>query len=204
MREGLTLLIEKQADMKVIAEAEETSAVEKLIGALPVDVVVLIENVAASFGTRQISQLLRVRPEVGVIVLASNPSAPSIRSTLEAGASGCLTNECSSQELISAIRAASEKHMFLSPKLVHLVFTAQVRAPQRERQLKSLAPREREILRRIAEGQITKKIAADLGIGPKTVETHRRRIMTKLNVFTVAELTKHALRQGLTTLESSA
>jgi DNA-binding NarL/FixJ family response regulator len=65
----------------------------------------------------------------------------------------------------------------------------------------ALAPREREILRRIADGETTKKIAVELHIGAKTVETHRRRIMQKLNKYTLAELTKHAIKEGLTSLE---
>jgi DNA-binding NarL/FixJ family response regulator len=84
------------------------------------------------------------------------------------------------------------------------VVSAQVQTRSPANALQPLASREREVLRRIAEGQITKQIAAELGIGSKTVETYRRRIMKKLNAYTVADLTKHAIRQGLATLEVSA
>lgn len=204
MREGLSLLLDQQADLKVIAESADVSAVPKLVRALPVHVAVLNDSVGTGVSAEQVRAVLRANNAVHVVVLAMNPPVQWVRNILDAGATACLTKECEGAELASAIRAAHEGQLYLSPSLVHTLVTSQVQHKSKNGLFKSLAPREREILRRIADGQVTKEIAADLGVGIKTVETHRRRIMAKLNAFTVAELTKHAIRQGLTTLETPA
>jgi len=201
LREGLALMLEKQEGFNVIAESEEVSALTKLVKALPVDAAVLIESSVAPITVEQVASIIRAKRDLRVVILAFNPETQWLRNILDLGVVACLSRECSGEELISALRSARAGHIHLSPKLLHSLITAQ---GPKMRALRSLAPREREILRRIAEGQITKRIAADLGIGTKTVETHRRRIMTKLKASSVADLTKHAIRQGLTSLEISA
>jgi len=204
LREGLSLLLDQQPDLKVIAESADVSTVPKLVRALPVHVAVLNDSVGTNVAAEQVRAVLRANDAVHVVVLAMNPPVQWVRNVLDAGATACLTKECEGAELVSAIRMAHEGQLYLSPGLVHSLVTSQVQHKSKNAVFKSLAPREREILRRIAEGQVTKEIAAELGVGVKTVETHRRRIMAKLNAFTVAELTKHAIRQGLTTLETPA
>jgi DNA-binding NarL/FixJ family response regulator len=202
LREGLALLLEKQDGFKLIAESEDVSSVAKLVKALPADAAVLIESSASPILVEQIAAILRANRELRVIVLALNPEVRWLRNVLDVGVAGCLSRDCSGEELVAALRAAHARQLYLSPALLHMVVSAHVKSDSRA--FRSLAPREREILRRIAEGQITKRIAADLGIGAKTVETHRRRIMTKLKASSVADLTKHAIRQGLTSLEVNA
>ena len=201
LREGIALMLEKHEGFKVIAESEEVSALPKLVKALPGDAAVLIESSVAPITVQQVTSTLRAKPDLKVVILTLNPEAQWLRSVLDLGVVACLSRDCSGDELIAALRSAKAGHIYLSPKLLHALVTLQ--AP-RMRALRSLAPREREILRRIAEGQITKRIAADLGIGTKTVETHRRRIMSKLKASSIADLTKHAIRQGLTGLETTA
>jgi DNA-binding NarL/FixJ family response regulator len=196
LREGLALLLEKQKGLKLVGEAEDVCSVPKLVRALPVDLAILIESSVGPISAEQVSQILRAASDLHVIILGLNPEARWLRGVLDAGVTSCLSRNCSGQELLTAIRAALQGDIYLSPELLGKLVTS-----HRPSSLRNLAPREREILRRIAEGQITKRIAADLGIGVKTVETHRRRIMEKLNAFSVADLTKHAIRQGLTTLE---
>ncbi|HEV7298536.1 MAG TPA: response regulator transcription factor [Tepidisphaeraceae bacterium] len=202
LREGLCLLLEQHADLRVIAEADEARAAVKLARALPVQVVILNLSATGPDDIDVVRAILQANPSVSVIALALQPSAGRVREILEAGATGCLNKESAGAELVTAIRLVRTGQVYLSPGLVHSVVTTYVRPSARDAaKHKPLAPREREILRRIAEGQITKQIAADLNVGTKTVETHRRRIMEKLNVYTVAELTKHAVREGLTSLE---
>jgi DNA-binding NarL/FixJ family response regulator len=196
LREGISLLLEKQKGLKLIAEAEDLSSVAKLVRALPVNVAVLIESSVSSIGVEQVKQILRANADLKVIILALNGEARWLGAMLDTGVTGCLSRNCSGEELVTALRSALRGEIYLSPELLGKLVIS-----QRATRLRNLAPREREILRRIADGQITKRIAADLGIGVKTVETHRRRIMEKLNAYSVADLTKHAIRQGLTTLE---
>lgn len=202
LREGLALLLEKQDGYKLIGEAEDVGAVAKLVKALPADAAVLIESSTAPILVEQVSAILRASRELRIIILAINPELRWLRAVLDLGIAACLNKDCSGEELVAALRAARAKQLYLSPALLQMVVNASVKTDTRA--LRSLAPREREILRRIAEGQITKRIAADLGIGAKTVETHRRRIMAKLRASGIADLTKHAIRQGLTSLEVNA
>jgi DNA-binding NarL/FixJ family response regulator len=203
LREGLCLLLEGHGDLHVVGEAEDARTVVKLVRAINVQVVVLNLSSTGPADVDTVRAILKASPTVAVIVLALTPSAERVREMLEAGVTGCLSKESATDELVLAIRTVRNGQVYLSPGLLHSVVSKYVspngsdgRAP-----LKSLAPREREVLRRIADGQVTKQIAADLKIGTKTVETHRRRIMEKLHVYTIADLTKHALREGLISLE---
>src|SRR5436305_1410974 len=159
LREGLSLLLDRQSDLKVIAESADLSAVPKLVRALPVNVAVLNDSVGMGVSAEQVRAVLRANDAVHVVVLAMNPPVQWVRNILDAGATACLTKECEGAELVSAIRMAHEGQLYLSPSLVHLVVTSQVRQKSNDGVFKSLAPREREILRRIAEGQGTKEIA---------------------------------------------
>jgi DNA-binding NarL/FixJ family response regulator len=201
LREGLILLLEKHPDLTVVAEAEDASSAAKLVRTIPADVVILGESALATIGTEQIATVRRAKRDIKIVVTALNPPVQWVRGMIDAGASACVTKECTTDELVTAIRSACNGQLYLSPKLVHMLVTSQIQTNAHPTREKHLGPREREILRRVAEGKITKQIAGELGIGVKTVETHRRRLMTKLNAFSVAELTKHAIQQGLTSVE---
>jgi DNA-binding NarL/FixJ family response regulator len=201
LREALSLLLEKQDDFRVVGEAEDSQDVTRLVKALAVQVVILNPTPATQSVPELIRSILKARPGVRVIVLTFNPAVEFVQDILDAGALGCLTKECAGAELVAAVRSVLENKLYLSPSLVDRVVKRYVRPSTRPAE-KSLAPREREILRHIASGQTTKEIAAALGVGAKTVETHRRRMMEKLNRHSVAELTKYAVIEGLTPLES--
>jgi DNA-binding NarL/FixJ family response regulator len=106
-------------------------------------------------------------------------------------------------DLVAAVRAASEGRRYLSPRLAEAIVANYMRPADRD-PLRTLAPREREVLCAIASGKTTKQIAFGLGVATKTVETHRRRLMEKLRLYSVAELTQFALREGLIELETNA
>ena len=202
LREALSLLLEKQEDVRVIGEAEDGHDAVRLVKALSVHVVILNPTPATPSVSELVRSILKARPRVRVIVLTFNPAVEFVQDILDAGALGCLTKECAGAELMAAVRAVLENKLYLSPSLVDRVVKRYVRPSTRSTPERSLAPREREILRHIAAGQTTKEIAAALGVGTKTVETHRRRIMEKLNRHSVAELTKYAVLEGLTALET--
>jgi len=128
-----------------------------------------------------------------------------IAEMLKSGASGYLLKDCAFEELARAIRAVYNGNSYLSPGISGVVIDDYIhRLSKGQVKDKSdvLTERETEILQLLAEGKSTKQIALKLHISVKTVETHRRQIMNKLNIHTVAELTKYAIRKGLTTLES--
>lgn len=139
-----------------------------------------------------------------VVIAAVHPDATFVKQMLQAGAAACLTKECASEELASAIRAAAAGRTYLSPNLTETVVHGYVISAGSSGRKRQLTPREREILQRIANGETTKQIAFALQVGPKTIETHRRRMMEKLDKHSVAELTKYAIREGLVSLEMSA
>jgi DNA-binding NarL/FixJ family response regulator len=205
LREGLCLLLEKHPDIKVVGEAEEAAAAVRLATALTPDLVIL--NVTAStLGADRVIRAIRAAsPSTRLLALGVRAEAPFIRQVLEAGASACLTRQCAAAELVTAIRAVMTHKVYLSPRIAEAVVSGYV-LPAADGTApggRALSPRERQTLQRIADGQTTKQIAAALRLSAKTVETHRRRIMQKLALHSVAELTKYALREGLTSIEVS-
>lgn len=211
MREGLRVLLERHDDIHVAGEADEGRAAAKIAKALSADVAVL--NV--TFWSREVRDVIKALSRGGktkIICLTISQDAGFVRELLQAGAVACLTKEAAAEELVTAIRTAVEGKVYLSPSVAHAVLAEYVVPPPRKGRgggaaggdATPLTPREREILRRVADGESSKQIAAALDIGLKTVDTHRRRLMEKLKCYSVAELTKYAVRHGLTPLETRA
>jgi DNA-binding NarL/FixJ family response regulator len=213
-REALCLLLEKQQDMCLVGQAEDMRSVVKLTGPLGVHVVVLLllthPDAAAELqadagipneahqAAQIIKELRRAQPQARVIVVAASLTSGALRDLLAAGTDGCVTMECAAEELVAAVRAAAQGRTYLSSQLTRQVAHGFVDAKKASRsELPALAARETEVLRRIAAGQSTKEIAYSLHVGTKTVETHRRRVMDKLNRHSVAELTQYAIVKGL-------
>jgi DNA-binding NarL/FixJ family response regulator len=203
LREGLVLLLEKYPDIQIIGDAADVEAAIRLARALSAQVVVLHASLAWR-SAESVRALLRVQPNARVVVVLNHPSRTAVHELLTAGARGCLGRDSATEELVTAIRMVMTGKHFVSPQIAGRVVSAPARVRGRGAGNRELAPREREILRHIAEGRTTKEIAARLGIGVKTVETHRRRMMEKLNLHSIAELTKYAVLEGLTTLEVPA
>jgi two-component system response regulator NreC len=200
LREGLCAILEQRPGFKVVGQADEASAAVKLLSAVDADVVVLIVTPR----TRELSEVMRALHQtkrdarvVLILHLNASPDAVQITELQRAGALGCLAKECTADELCTAIAHVMQRKTFLSPQLAEAVSSNNGSA-SRDR----LAPREREVLRRIANGESTNHIAGALHIATKTVDTHRRRIMTKTRHRTLAGLTKYAIREGLSSLET--
>jgi DNA-binding NarL/FixJ family response regulator len=202
LREGLCVLLEKHADIKVIGEAEDAQGAIKLAKALSPDIAIV--NLAlATRGAQDLIQSMRLAcPNARILALTLWPNTTFIREILEAGAAGCLTKECASSDLVTAIRTVMTHKVYLSPRIAEAVVNGYVLpAGKSAGKARALSARERQILRRIADGETTKQIALAFKVSTKTIETHRRRIMQKLGKHSVAELTKYAVREGLTSLE---
>jgi two-component system response regulator NreC len=203
VREGLRTLIDQQAGMKVVGEAENGRKAVHLARKLLPDVIIMDVSMPDLNGIDATHQIKSETPRVKIIGLSMHSDRRFVSGMLKAGASGFLLKECAFRELAAAIRAAVANEHYLSPKIAGAVVEGFIR--QAEGHPAStpapLTHREREVLQMIAEGRSTRDIAAVLHISVKTVEARRRKIMEKLQMTTLADLIKYALREGLTSLD---
>jgi DNA-binding NarL/FixJ family response regulator len=203
MREGLRALLEREPDMEVIAGVENGLTTVQLAEELSPDVVITDIVMPGLNGIGATRQIVARSPGIKVVALSFHSDRPYVAQMLEAGASGYLLKGCSFQELARAIKAVVEDQMYLSPRITRIViedYVRRLREPNSSA-LPALTPRQREVLKLLTEGKSTNEIASLLEVSVKTIGTHRWRIMKKLSVHSVAELTKYAIREGLTTPE---
>ena len=203
LRSGLRNLLEKHEDMEVIAEAEDGRAAVRLVAELSPDVVVIDVSMPNLNGIEATRQIVSASCKVKVIALSMHSDEQFVAGMLEAGACGYLLKGCNFEELTSAIRAAAAGKAYLSPGVCNLVIGSYLNRGA-ETSARSASPlltaREREVLQLLAEGKSTREIASQLYVSIKTAEAHRQHIMNKLNLHSIAELTKYAIREGLTSL----
>lgn len=203
VREGLRTLIEKQPGMEVIAEAENGRMALKLIKKLSPDIALMDIAMPDLNGIEATRQIVAEAPGTKVIALSMHSDRQFVTRMMSAGASGYLLKDCAFEEVARAIRSVMARQTYLSPEIVTIVVKAFLRRSEpSDSMLSVISPREREVLQLIAEGKTTKQIALRLHISAKTVDTHRRNIMDKLDIHSIAELTKYAIREGLTFLET--
>ena len=203
-RDGLRTLIDKEMGMEVVAEAENGRKAVKLAEKLAPNVIVMDVTMPDMNGIEATRKIMAELSHIKVIGLSMHSDRRFVLGMLEAGASGYLLKDCAFGELATAIRQVTTGHTYLSPSIADVVVKGYL-----SKALASsltahtvLSPREREILQLIAEGLSAKEIAAHINLSIKTVETHRRNIMGKLNLQSIAELTKYAIREGLVALDS--
>lgn len=202
VREGLRHLLEKRTDFKVVAEAPDGESVVRLAKELSPDIVILDISMPGMNGIEATRRILAERPGVRILALSMHSDRRFVIETLKAGASGYLLKDSAFDELARAIEVVMARGAFLSPAITEMVvrdFVAQAGCDDAAA-FSVLTPREREVLQLMAEGEPTKAIAARLAVSVKTVETYRQQIMEKLDLHSVAELTKYAIREGLTEL----
>ena len=203
MRHGIRNLLEKEAGMEVIEETNNGRTAIDLARNLSPDVVIMdiaMHDLNGVEATRQITAEL---PGVKVIMLSMHSDRQMVADALQAGASGYLLKDCEFEELVRAIETVVTHRTYLSPEIADILVENFVRtSPVSESSASSvLTSREREVLQLLAEGNTTKEIATALCLSTKTVETHRRQMMEKLNIYSVANLIKFAIRTGLTSPE---
>ena len=203
LRQGLKSLLEKEPDMEVVGEAENGRRILTLVKELVPHVVVMDVKMPELNGIEATRQILSELPQVKVIALSMCGDHHFVTNMLKAGAHAYLLKEGAFEELIQAIRLVMNNKTYLSPGVTGIVVEDYVNGSPGPAQtvFSMLTPREREVLQLLAEGKRTSEIAELLHIGVKTVETHRWQIMNKLGIRNLAELTKYAIREGLTSLE---
>ena len=203
MREGLRFILERAADVEVVGEAENGRTVLEMADRLKPDVVVMDIGMADLNGVEATRRLRAGHPKIKVIGLSMYSDKRYVLGMLEAGASGYVFKGAAGTELVRAIEAAGRGRKYLSSQITDVVVDSYVERqfPAGNTAYSALGNREREVLQLLAEGKTSKEIASRLNISPATVETHRRNIMKKLDIHSIAELTKYAIREGLTDLD---
>lgn len=203
VRQGLRFLLEKESDLKVVAEAENGRTTVRLARELTPGVIIMDVAMPELNGIEATRQIIAESPATKVIALSMYVDRRFVVNMLKAGASAYLLKDCAFEELIRAIRVVLAHKTYLSPGVTDiLVKDCQMGIPMNEiSAFALLTPREREVLQLMSEGNSTAKIADQLHVSIKTVESHRQQLMQKLNLRSVAELTKYAIREGLTSLE---
>ena len=204
MLAGLRSLLEKQTDFEVVGEADNGRTAVQMAHEKKPDVVVMDVSMPDLNGIEATKQIIESLPETRVIALSMHSDKRFVMGMLRAGASGYLLKDCASQELANAILQVATGKKYLSPEITGVVLgdILQGGSPGEVATATSqLSPREREVLQLIAEGWSTKQIASHLYVSVKTIETHRRQIMKKLDLHSIADLTKYAIREGLTSIE---
>ena len=200
--DGLRLVLEQQPGMEVVGVAHDGRRGVHLARERTPDVVILDVAMPDLNGIEAARQLLEQQPQLRIVALSMHSDRRYVTGMLEAGARGYLLKDCAAEELADAIRTVVGGRVYLSPSVSGQVVEAlRQRHPEEVGPAAKLTPREREVLQLLAEGHTARVIAQRLHLSVKTVETHRRQLMEKLDLHTVADLTRYAIREGITSLD---
>ena len=199
VRRGISLCLAKQERVEIVGEAADgVEAVRKAKELLP-DIILMDIDMPVMNGLAVTELLRRELPKVKVLILSRHSNADHILRIIQSGARGYVPKEASLEELVGAIETVYRGESFFSQNVACVALQQFVR-PGEGLSLSKLTNREREVLIHISEGLSNKEIASALGVGVRTVETHRERVIRKLNIHSVAGLTKFAISKGLTIL----
>ena len=202
-RDGLRPLLERQRDLSVVGEAADGRTLMTLVEALRPDLVVLDVSMPGLNGIEAARRIRAIDPAIRVAMLTMHTDRRFVLESLKAGASAYLLKDDGFDELVRAIPRIMAGQVVLAERIGEQVVHEYMALVRRDdgSAFTRLSPREREVLQLVAEGRSTKEIADIQGVSIKTVETRRKQIMDKLDLHSVAELTKYAIREGLTSLE---
>jgi DNA-binding NarL/FixJ family response regulator len=201
LRQGLRTLLEREKDIQIVGEADNGRSSVKLTGELAPDVVIMDVAMPDLNGIDATRRITQADPRTRVLALSMHSDGRYVRGMLQAGARGYILKDCAAEELTHAIRTVMAGQVYVSPGVMDTIVNAYVRQLTAAGAPTTLTRREREVLQLLAEGGSTANIAAGLHLSVKTIETHRKRIMDKLDLRSIAELTKYAIREGITTVD---
>ena len=203
MREGLKALLEKADGITVVGEADDGKNIVAQAAKLAPNVVVMDVAMPGLNGIEATRKIVKANPHTKVIALSGHADRHLVREMLKAGASGYVLKNRAYEELVRAIGEAMKGKTYLSPEVTQGVVDTYIKGalkPGENPAFAVLTDREREVLQMLAEGRSTKEMADEVSVSVKTIETHRHNIMEKLRLYSVAELTKYAIREGVTSL----
>lgn len=203
VREGLRSLLEKESDMTVVAEAENGRKTVELCHLHKPDVVVMDVAMPDLNGIDATRQVMSEVPRTKVLALSAHSDKRFVAEMFNAGAKGYVLKDCVFEELVRAVRTVCMNKTYLGPNIADTVVEGfkDHYSSQDASLFTTLTPRQREVLQSLAEGKTTKEIAYLLKLSVKTIETYRTQLMEKLGTHSVAELTKLAVKEGLTSLD---
>jgi len=202
-RDGLRPLLEQQRDFSVVGEAADGRELLRLVETLRPELVVLDVSMPGLNGIEAARHIHELDPAIRIAMLSMHADRRYVLESLKAGAAAYLLKDDGFAELVRAIPRIMAGQVVLAASVSDRVVQEYVALARRDESsaFSALSPREREVLQLIAEGRSTKEIAAAQAVSVKTVETRRKQIMDKLDLHSVAELTKYAIREGLTSLD---
>lgn len=200
VRHGLRKILEERPDWEVVGEADDGRSAVRKVAALQPDIAVLDIGMPLLNGIDATRQIVRKAPGVKVLILSMHSDEAYVTRALNAGATGYLLKDSAGKDLIRAIAAVAEGQSFFSPAVSRMMLDDYVRraaGSDAADRYDTLSNREREIFQLVAEGRSNKEVAELLSISAATVETHRARVLQKLNVHNTAELVLYAVRRGV-------
>lgn len=204
VRQGLKCLLSKVDGITVVGEAENGHQLLQAVGKLKPDVVILDLSMPIMEGQQTAQVLRKDHPKVKILILTQHTNEEFVYNLFKMGISGYLVKKATAEEVVTAIRAVHHKDAYISPTISHKFVQEYLRSNRSSPEPTfpdKLTFRERQILKLIAEGWASSKIAEHLHISVRTVETHRNNIMQKLKLHKVADLVKYAIRRKLVQIE---
>lgn len=200
VRKGLRLQLEQQPDFEVVGEASDGREAVGMAEALAPDVVIMDIAMPNLNGIQATTQIVKKNPQVGVIILSMHSDETYLTRTLTAGAKGYLLKDNADVDLHRAVQVVAQGKPFFSPAIADTLLEDYMRQLQQRGLQDSydlLTEREKEILQLLAEGRSNKEVASTLDLSPNTVETHRTRIMQKLDLHSSADIVLYAVRKKI-------
>jgi DNA-binding NarL/FixJ family response regulator len=201
VRRGIRSLLETASDLQVTAEASTGDEAVKLADLTHADLVIMDINMPVLNGLDATRMILKLRPNTQVLILSMHESEQLVRDILESGARGYLLKSDAGQELVRAIRALQNKEVYFTSKVSEVLLSGFLGNKEKEGlqsdRGSALTTRERQIVQLLVEGNSNKEVAGQLDISVKTVESHRSRIMEKLNLKAFSELVRYAIRNQI-------
>jgi DNA-binding NarL/FixJ family response regulator len=202
IRTSLGRLLEEEMNFEIIGEADNGRETVKLAKDLTPDIIIMDIGMPELNGIEATKQIVQISKKIKVIALSMHSDKMFVTGMFKAGASGYLLKDSAFDELIDAIKTVVDNKIYLSKEITGIVVSELIEALSKDSigEPSSLSDREKEVLQLLVEGKSTKEIANVLNLSIKTIESHRKNIMTKLEIYTIPELTKYAVRMGITSL----